>query len=100
MDYDDTFTFMDIYTTIEAMISFASIIGWKLHQMDVNMVFLNDEVEKEVCIEHLDGLVIHGKESHVCKLKKSLYGLKQAPSAWYARIDNYLQRLGFSKSES
>jgi hypothetical protein len=31
-------------------------------------------------------------------LKKALYGLKQAPRAWYARIDNSLMRLGFSKS--
>jgi hypothetical protein len=42
--------------------------------------------------------VIHGKESHDCKLKKSLYGLKQAPRAWYGRIDSFLQSLGFSKS--
>ena len=41
---------------------------------------------------------MHGKESHVCKLKKALYGLKQAPRAWYARIDSYLRGLGFSKS--
>ena len=34
----------------------------------------------------------------MCKLKKDLYGLKQAPRAWYARIDNYLWGLGFSKS--
>jgi hypothetical protein len=27
-----------------------------------------------------------------------LYGLKQAPSAWYAKIDNYLTRLGVSTS--
>jgi hypothetical protein len=43
--------------------------------------------------------VVHGKESHVCKLKKALYGMKCAPRAWYARIDSYLQSLGFSKSE-
>jgi hypothetical protein len=42
--------------------------------------------------------VIHGKESHVCRLNKSLYGLKQAPQAWYARIDGYLMSLGFSRS--
>eukprot|EP00253_Pinus_taeda_P036715 PITA_36715 len=32
------------------------------------------------------------------RLKKALYGLKQAPRAWYARMDAYLQRLGFAKS--
>ena len=31
-------------------------------------------------------------------LKRALYGLKQAPRAWYARMDAYLQRLGFTKS--
>jgi hypothetical protein len=44
--------------------------------------------------------VIHGKESHVCKLKKALYGLKQAPRALYGRIDSFLQSLGFSKSKA
>jgi hypothetical protein len=44
--------------------------------------------------------VIHGKESHVCKLKKALYGLKQAPRAWYARIDSYPMSLGFTKSDA
>jgi hypothetical protein len=36
----------------------------------------------------------------VCRLNKDLYGLKQAPRAWYARMDNYLTRLGFSKSHA
>jgi len=34
----------------------------------------------------------------VCGLKKVLYRLKQASRAWYAQIDSYLMRLGFSKS--
>ena len=42
---------------------------------------------------------MHGKESHVCILKKALYDLKQAPRAWYLRIDTYLQQLGFTKSD-
>ncbi|KAA3474246.1 pleiotropic drug resistance protein 3-like [Gossypium australe] len=32
------------------------------------------------------------------KFKKALYGLKQAPKAWYERIDDYLQNLGFEKN--
>ena len=51
MDYDDTFTFMDIYTTIEAMISITSALGWKLHQMDVKTAFLNGEVKEAVYIQ-------------------------------------------------
>ena len=67
--------------------------------MDVKTTFLNDEVEEEVYIEHPKRFVIHGKEYHVCKLRKALYGLKQAPRAQYSKIDRYLQKLGFLKSE-
>jgi len=47
-------------------------------------------VEEEVYIQQLEGFVIHGKESHVCKLKKYFYGIKQALRTWYSRIDSYL----------
>ena len=67
--------------------------------MDVKTAFLNGVIEEEVYLEHPDCFVIHGKESHVCRLKNSLYGLKQAPRAWYARIDGYLVNLGFTKSD-
>ena len=50
-------------------------------------------------IEQPQGFEVHGKESHVCKLKKALYGLTQAPRAWYSRIDTYLQEMGFTQSE-
>jgi len=68
--------------------------------MDVKIVFLNGLIEEEVYIEQPQGFEVHGRESHVCRLKKALYGLKQAHRAWYTRIDNYLTRLGFSKSDS
>jgi hypothetical protein len=44
--------------------------------------------------------MIHERESHVCKLKKTLYGLKQPPQAWYVRIDGHMMILGFNKSVS
>jgi hypothetical protein len=53
-----------------------------------------------VYIEKPQGFVIHGKDSHVCRLKKALYGLKQETRAWYARIDNYPMNLGFTKSDA
>lgn len=59
--------------------------------------FHNGVIEEQVYIDSPQGFVIHGKESHVCKLKKALYELKQAPKAWYARIDSYLMSLGFTK---
>eukprot|EP00253_Pinus_taeda_P004175 PITA_04175 len=62
------------------------------------MAFLNGLIE-EVYIEQPERFETHEKKSHVCRLKKALYGLKQAPRAWYGRIDGYLQKMGFVKSD-
>ena len=75
-------------------------MAWKFHQMDVKTTFLNGIIEEEVYIEQPKGFVVHGKESHICKLKKALYGLKQAPRAWYGWIDGFLVSLGFTKSDA
>jgi hypothetical protein len=100
VDYDETFALVARYTSIRAVISIAAEMGWKIHQMDVKTAFLNGLIEEEVYIEKPLGFEVHGRESHVCRLKKALYGLKQAPRAWYSRIDAYLQQLGFEKSEA
>jgi len=46
------------------------------------------------------GFEVEGQEYKVCKLIKALYGLKQAPRAWYAKMDEYLKKVGFQRSES
>eukprot|EP00253_Pinus_taeda_P027161 PITA_27161 len=78
-------------------LSFAEAVKY---QMDVNTVFLHGSIKEEVYVEQPEGFEIHDRESHVCKLKKALYGLKQAPQAWYERIDSYLMKLGFTRSEA
>ena len=67
------------YSSIKAMISIAEEMGWKIHQMDVKTAFLNGLLQEEVSVEQPQGFEIHGRDSHVCRLKKALYGLKQAP---------------------
>ena len=75
-------------------------MGWKIHQMDVKTAFLHGVIKEEIYVEQPQGFEVHGQETHVCHLKKVLYGLKQAPRAWYSRIDSYLQRIGFMKSDA
>jgi hypothetical protein len=96
--YDERFAPVPRYTSIRSIISLAASMAWSSHQMDVKIVFLNGVIEEEVYIEQPQGFEVHPKETHVCRLKKALYGFKQAPRAWYACIDSYLTRLGFSKS--
>ena len=81
VDYEETFAPLARYTSIRSIISIAAEMGWKIHQMDVKTAFLNGFIQEEVYIEQPQGFKVHGKESHVCRLKKALYGLKQAPRA-------------------
>lgn len=73
-------------------------MGWKIHKMDANITSLNIVIKEQVYKEKPHGFEVHGKESHVLKLKKAFYGLKQAPTAWYSRIDGYFMTLCFTKS--
>jgi hypothetical protein len=52
-----------------------------------------------VYIEQPQGFEVEDMKTHVCKLNKALYKVKQAPRSWYGRIDNFLTRLGFTKSK-
>jgi hypothetical protein len=99
-DYDETFAPVASYTSIRAIMSLAVSMGSSLHQMDVKTTFLNEAIKEEVYIEQPQVFEVHSRDTHVCRLKKALYGLKQAPRAWYAKIDSYLMRLGFSKSHA
>ena len=83
VDYEETFAPVARYTSIRSIISIAAEMGWKIHQMDVKTAFLNGFIQEEVYIEQPQGFEVHGKESHVCRLKKALYGLKQAPRDWH-----------------
>ena len=68
--------------------------------MDVKSDFLNGDLQEEVYMTQPLGFEIEWKEHKVCKLIKALYGLKQAPWAWYAKMDEYLKKVGFQRSES
>lgn len=67
--------------------------------MDVKSAFLNEDLQEEVYMTQPPGFEIEGQEHKVCKLIKDLYGLKQAPRAWYAKMDDYLKKVGFQQSE-
>jgi hypothetical protein len=50
IDYEETFVLVSRYTSIRTIISLATSMGWKLHQMDVKNSFLNGEIEEVVYI--------------------------------------------------
>ena len=50
VDYKETFALVAMYTSIRAMMSLVFVMGWRIHQMDVMIYFLNVIIEKEVYI--------------------------------------------------
>ena len=72
IDYEENFALVARYTSIRSVLDLATVMKWKVHQMDVKTTFLNGVVEEEVYVEQPLGFETHDKESHVCRLKKAL----------------------------
>jgi hypothetical protein len=48
VDYKETFATITWYTSIRIVISLASFMGWRIHQMDMKTAFLKGIIEEEV----------------------------------------------------
>lgn len=44
-------------------------MGWKIDQVDVKTIFLNNMIEEEVHIEQKEGFETFNRDSHVYRLK-------------------------------
>ena len=96
IDYNETFSPVAKMNSIYLVLSLSALHNWEFHQIDVNSIFLQGNLQKEIFMEQPPGYV-QNNCSLVCHLKKSLYGLKQAPRSWYAKIDSFLLDTGFSR---
>jgi hypothetical protein len=53
---EETFALVARYTSIRAIISLVTSMGWNLHQMDVKIAFLTGEIEEKYILNNLKGL--------------------------------------------
>ena len=51
IDYEETFAPIARYTSIRSVPAMATVMKWKIHQMDVRTAFLNGVEEEEVYAE-------------------------------------------------
>ena len=100
LDYEDTFSPVVKAATIRLVLSLAVSNSWSIRQLDVQNAFLHGVLEEDVYMKQPPGYEDKDYPNYICKLDKSLYGLKQAPRAWYSRLSNKLQDLGFKGSKA
>ena len=78
MGFTDTFAPITRISSIHDLIALASIHKLFIHQMDVEITFLNGDLEEEIYMIQPEGCIAPNQKNKICKLKKYLYGLKQA----------------------
>ena len=86
IDYEETYAPVARLEAIRMLLAYASIMDFKLYQMDVKSAFFNGFIQEEVYVDQSRGFENSNKPNHVFKLKKALDDLKQAPMAWYERL--------------
>ncbi len=94
VDYDEVFSPVARFSSICTLLAFAVKRGMMVHQMDVVTAFLNGDLKEDIYMQQPPGYVSPGKESKVCKLKKSLHGLKQSPRCWNEKFSNCMKQMG------
>ena len=75
VDFHEVFSPVVKHSSIRALLAILAMEDLELHQLDVKTTFLHGELEEEIYMRQPKGFKVKGKESHVCRLKKSLYGL-------------------------
>ena len=100
LDYEETFSPVPHNESVKAVLSECATRDMEIMQFDISTAFLYADLDKEVYIKQPEGFAVPGKETLVCRLKKSVNGLKQAPRLWYGRFDKTLGRMGFTPSRA
>ena len=95
IDYKETFSPVSKKDSLRIIMALVAHYDLELHQMDVKTAFLNGDLEEEVYMDQPQGFETTGKESLVCKRKKSIYGFKQTSRQWYSKFNNTILSYGF-----
>lgn len=74
------------------------ILTWELHQMNVKIKFLDEDLEEEVYMNQYEGFLSSDGEHLVCKLKKFIQGLKQVSCRWYFKFHHVISSFSFEEN--
>jgi hypothetical protein len=76
IDYFDSYSLVARITFIRVLFVLVLIYKLYVHQMDIKMTFLNEDLKEKAYIEQPGVFILPGNEIKICKLVNSLYYLK------------------------
>jgi hypothetical protein len=98
--YDEIYSLLVKMTSIRTILSLVAVEYFHIEQLDVKITFLHGDLEEEIYMQQPQGYEVKGKETLVCRLKKSLYGLKKDPRQWCLNFDRFTTKQGYSRCHS
>ena len=99
VNFDEVFSPVVKISTLWFLLRVVAAENLELLQLDVKTAFFHGDLDEEIYMEQPQGFASTGQEHLVCRLRKSLYGLKQAPRQWYWKFDDFVQSIGFLRSD-
>jgi hypothetical protein len=96
LDFNETYSPVARFTSIRTLLALSAILGYHVHQMDVETAFLNGELKEEIYVVPPEGWPV--QEGNVLRVNKALYGLKQSSREWNENLNTFLLSKGFSRS--
>jgi hypothetical protein len=97
IDYIEIFSPVSCKDSLRIIMTLVTHYDLELHQIDIKMTFLNENLLENVYMAQPKGFAVKGKEHMRCHIKKSIYGLKQASRQWYLKFDETIRNFGFKK---
>ena len=68
IDYEETFSPVARYESIQYLLAHAALLDWEIEAMDVKLAYLHRVLDEEIYMEQLEGFIAKGEENKVCRL--------------------------------
>ncbi|CAI5768508.1 Retrovirus-related Pol polyprotein from transposon TNT 1-94 [Podarcis lilfordi] len=83
--------------TLRMLLAIAAQRGWKVSHFDVDVAYLNSDLQEELYMLPPPGFEV-SEQGSVWRLHKSIYGLRQSARNWNMCLHEALEELGFKRS--